>query len=518
MNPIRAFHLLTKLPPDELAQAIKATLATSTLSDFVRYAWHVHHEHEPLLWGWHIDCLCEHLEALWRHEIEWLIINIPPGFSKSLLTSVYFPSWVWLQQPQTRFLCCSTNDIVTYRDARRQRDLIDSDWYKRLFMPAWSLSKTQKAHGSFANTAGGERVSRTVRASIVGARPHCKLIDDPNDPMKSDTEECSKVNSWLSEVLLKRRILGQPDCLGLIQQRTAEMDASGYLLERAQKPKTVHLCLPNEHDPARTFVSTVPRRETGEVWVDPRDKEGELLCEGLKDREASDAEKASDPATYSAQDLQDPTPAAGIIFLRSMFQRWSYEPRPSDPEHPTIALPGEFDYSFITVDPNNLKDENKNTANTDYCPIDLWGVKNDFLYLRTEVRDKLSEGAAVNAIINFLDHYRDEVCAILIEKSASGPTMIGVLRALLNLAHECDLEECYQLVRPWAVQGESKVQRAKGALPVVAANKVVIPSEQEFGEFDYWLAEVTGFPRRRRDDRVDNLTAAVKFKESKPFG
>lgn len=520
MDPIQRFHLLTKLPKGELADAIRAQLATATLADFVRHAWPVHHQGEPLKWGWHIDCICEHLEALWRHEIEWLIINVPPGFSKSLLTSVYFPSWVWLHYPQARFLCCSTNDIVTYRDARRQRDLVDSEWYQRLFLAPWSLSKTQKAHGSFANTLGGERVSRTVRASIVGSRPHCKLIDDPNDPMRSDSEDCTKVNRWTSEVLLKRRILGQPDCLALIQQRTAEMDMSGFLLERADPKTTVHLCLPSEHDPSRAFSSPVVCRSTGKPWQDPREAEGELLCEALKDRATSDAEKAADPATYSAQDQQDPTPRLGVIFLRSMFKRWSYEPNPtpSGEAVPTYELPGEFDYSFLSCDPNNLKDENKNRDNTDYCPIQFWGVKDEGVYLRDEQRQKLSADAAVMAIKNYIDHHQEEIRAVLIEKSASGPTMIGTLRALLGLSHEADIEERYQFVRAWTVQGESKPQRARGVLSVVAAGRVYIPNPDEMGEMNYWLDEITGFPKRRRDDRVDCLTQALKFVESKPFG
>jgi predicted phage terminase large subunit-like protein len=139
------------------------------------------------------------------------------------------------------------------------------------------------------------------------------------------------------------------------------------------------------------------------------------------------------------------------------------------------------------------------------------------IYLRAEQRQKLSTGAAVNAIIDFLNHH-DDISHVLIEKSASGPTMIGTLRALRGLAHEGDLAEEYQFFRPWTVQGESKPQRAKGVVSIVADGRVFIPNEQEFGEMEYWLAEITGFPRRRRDDRVDCMTQALKFIESKPYG
>jgi predicted phage terminase large subunit-like protein len=514
-NPVEAFHLLTKLPPDELADAAMDVVSRASLADFIRYAWDVQHDGEPLKWERHIACIGEHLEALWAHEIEWLIINIEPGVAKSLICSVDFPSWVWLKYPAARFLCSSANDIVTFRDARRHRDLVESDWYRRLFLPDWGLSRSQKATGSFANSAGGERVSRTVNAGITGSRPHCKIIDDPNNPLGS-ADDHDKVNTWLKDVLLKRRILGRPDCLCLIQQRIAENDASGFLLERRKKPKTVHLMLPNEFDPPRSFHSIVTNKETGKPWEDWRTEEGELLCPQLLNREETDREK-EDPATYSAQYQQDPTPASGIIFLRSMFKRWSFEPQPNHPEWPTYELPAKFDYSIVSCDPNNLKDEHKNTDNTDYCPIQLWGVLGQNIYLRTEQRQKLSVGAAVNAIIEFLDHHND-ISEVLIEKSASGPTMIGTLRALRGLAHEVDLPEEYQFFRPWTVQGESKPQRARGVVSIVADGRVFIPNEQEFGEMEYWLAEITGFPRRRRDDRVDCMTQALKFIESKPYG
>lgn len=518
MDPLSTFHLLTRLPPDELESAAEDVIARASLSDYIRLAWHIEHEDEPLKWAWHADCIAEHAEALWHGEIEWLIINILPGIAKSLFCSVYFPGWGWLDRPQTRFLCCSTNDLVVFRDARRHRKMIRSEWYQRLFMPDWSLSKSQAATGSFANTRGGERVSRTVRAGSLGARPHVKILDDPNDPERSDSEDCDKVNRWLESTFLKRKIIGMPDKLLLVQQRVAEMDASGFMLARQRKAKTVHLVLPNEYDPSRTFVSVVTRKETGEVWEDPREEEGELLAPELMDAEETELNK-EDPAVYSAQFQQDPTPKAGIIFKRDMFRRWDYNPQPKPPDgvRPTYPLPAEFDYSFISCDPNNLKDDGKNTANTDYCPIQLWGVQGLDMYLRLELRQKLSAGAAVNAIYDFCQRY-PEIFAVLIEKSASGPTMVGTLRALMGLAHEGELEEKYRKIRAWTVQGESKKQRAKGVVSVAAAGRIYIPNELEFAEYEYWLAEVCGFPRRRRDDRVDCLTQAIRFVESRPFG
>jgi hypothetical protein len=518
MDPLSAFHLLTRLPPDELEDTAKAVIGEASLAWYIRFAWHLEHEDEPLKWGWHADCIAEHCEALWDGEIEWLIVSILPGIGKSLWCSVYFPSWGWIGRPRTKFLCCSTNDLIVFRDARRHRDLVEHRWYRRLFLPDWTLSKSQKATGSFANTRGGERVSRTVRSGSLGARPHVKILDDPNDPESSDSESCDKVNRWLENTFLKRKIIGLPDKLLVIQHRVAEMDASGFLLARKRKAKHVHLVLPNEYDPARTFVSFVPRRETGETWEDPRTEEGELLAPDLMGPEETELNK-EDMEVYSALYQQDPTPPSGLIFQRDWFRRWSYEPNetPPDDVRPTYPLPAKFDYSFISCDPNNLRDENASRANTDYCPIQLYGVLGPNVYLREELRQKLSAGAATMAIYQYVQLHPNIICT-LIERSAAGPTMITSLRNLLGVPHEDQAPEAFRKVRAWRVQGESKRQRAKGVVHIVQAGRVYIPNELEFGEYEYWLMEVCGFPRRRRDDRVDCLTQALRYVESKPFG
>jgi hypothetical protein len=40
--------------------------------------------------------VCEHLQAVTEGRLRHLIINIPPGHAKSLLTAVFWPAWVWI--------------------------------------------------------------------------------------------------------------------------------------------------------------------------------------------------------------------------------------------------------------------------------------------------------------------------------------------------------------------------------------------------------------------------------------
>ncbi|MDY0004693.1 MAG: hypothetical protein RBU30_25580, partial [Polyangia bacterium] len=512
---MQTLQLLASLPQSERRAAVECVLAEAHLADMVRFAWHVHHEDQPLRWGWHIDCICDHLEAALNEEIVWLLINVPPGFAKSLLTSVYFPAWVWLRAPWKKFLCSSTTEQVTLRDARRHKDLVTSDWYRSTFLPAWEINRNQKADSSFANTHGGERISLTVRAGMIGLRPDVRVLDDPNDPRKVNTEELQKVNDWLDSTFLKRRSRKTTPLIA-IQQRVHEADVTGYLLSRASRPSTVHLVLPNEYVPSRVLSTPVIDRTTGEPWKDRRTEAGELLSIEVQDAETTEHERSGEESVYEAQQQQDPTPKGGVIFRRDMFRRWSHEPKPDreDP-YPTYPLPASFDYSIASCDFNNLK-AHDSTRNTDYAVVQIWGVLGQDRYLREEIRRKMGVGASISTVTALRDHYPD-LAAILIVKAANGPTVIAAARAILGIAdEECQPWE-YQFVRDWSVQGETKEQRARVVVHIPAAGRVYVPDEQEYGDQEYWLLEVCGFPNRRRDDRVDCFTAAMSFLERNPF-
>src|SRR5574340_1703354 len=79
--------------------------------------------HDPFQDNWHIQYLCTELqqvaERVARREPNPydLIINIPPGTSKSSICSVFFPVWCWTRWPWMRFLTFSYNQQVAIKSA-----------------------------------------------------------------------------------------------------------------------------------------------------------------------------------------------------------------------------------------------------------------------------------------------------------------------------------------------------------------------------------------------------------------
>ena len=157
------------------APAMRAELvarARSRLSTFSRLAWRVLEPTTPLEWNWHLDAICDHVQAVldgWMavqraraaglpdppQAIQNLVMNVPPGTGKSRFVSVFAPAWMWLHWPTWRSMFICGNPRVALRDADYCRMLLESDWYRTTFAPEWQLARDQNAKSYYRNTAGG---------------------------------------------------------------------------------------------------------------------------------------------------------------------------------------------------------------------------------------------------------------------------------------------------------------------------------------------------------------------------
>lgn len=73
--------MLSKYFDLDLLVAVKAQRNFKT---FVQTAWPILHPSRPYIDTWHMDAVCEHLEALYKGKIKNLLVTIPPGHSKPI--------------------------------------------------------------------------------------------------------------------------------------------------------------------------------------------------------------------------------------------------------------------------------------------------------------------------------------------------------------------------------------------------------------------------------------------------
>lgn len=285
-----------------------------TLAGFVREAWPILHPGTPYVHGWHIEAICQHLEAITQGRITRLLINVPPGTMKSLLVSVFWPAWEWTFRPELQYLTTSYSEGYVKRDSRRMRDLVSSEWYQSLWGDRVKLARS--AEISFENTARGFREGKPF-ASLTGGRGDRLIIDDPHstETAESPAERENTIRVFRESVPTR---LNDPQrsAIVIIMQRLHEGDVSGQAI--ALKLGYVHLMLPMEFEPERRCVTVV---DGAEFFSDPRNYEGALLFPERFSREVVDRDKKPlGSYAVAGQFQQRPAPRGGGMFKRGWFE------------------------------------------------------------------------------------------------------------------------------------------------------------------------------------------------------
>lgn len=260
--------------------------------------------------NWHIDVICDHLEAVTRGEITRLLINVPPGSMKSMLVSVLWPAWEWGPNGlrSLRYLATAFNDGPVKRDTRKCRDLILSDWYQALW-PEVRLTRT--AEMSFANSDTGTREG-VAFGSLTSQRGDRVLIDDPHstDTVESKTERDNATRKFRERAIFS---VNDPkrSAVIVIMQRLHEDDVSGIILKYGME--FVHICLPMEFEPDRRCVTPLG-------VVDIRQADGELLDpERAPPTYIEKLKRDSTSYAWAGQFQQRPAPREGGMFKRFWF-------------------------------------------------------------------------------------------------------------------------------------------------------------------------------------------------------
>lgn len=296
--------LLTLTRADLLA--IERELCGRSLADFAKRAWRVLEPATPLKWGWALDAICAHLEAVTDGRINRLLMNVPPGMMKSLLTGVIWPAWEWgpKGKPETRFLGTSHKEALAVRDSMKCRRLIQSEWYQTLWPTR--LTSDQNAKTKFENDATGFREAMAF-TSMTGSRGDRVILDDPLSADDANSDAALEKADLSFTEALPSRVNNETSAIVVIMQRLHQRDTSGIILDR--KMPYVHLCLPMRFEADRRCVTP--------IFTDPRTYDGELLFpERFGEAQVADLEKTLMAYATAGQLQQRPTPRGGGMIKR----------------------------------------------------------------------------------------------------------------------------------------------------------------------------------------------------------
>jgi predicted phage terminase large subunit-like protein len=503
------------LATQKLREKLEAKAYEGDLIAFVRYVWPIVEPAIPFIEGWALSAIAEHLQAVTRGEIRRLLINVPPGFSKSLLTDVFWPAWEWGPQnrPSYRYVCASYSNHLTERDNMRCRNVVMNERYQRLWGNRFRISNEQFTKVKFANDQTGWKLATSTGGIGVGERGDRFIIDDANNTMLMESEAVRyTTNMWFTEVVPDRLNNPKESAIVVIQQRLHEEDVSGVALDRDLG--YTHLCIPMEYVPhgfvngydaegkIRTFDTwdTDPAAEKPVklFWKDPRTVEDEPAWpERFGPAEIEELKRAKGAYAWAGQYQQTPEVRGGSIIRRDYWNNWEENKFP------------DLEYILASVDTAYTeKQENDASALT------VWGMfrdvnKNPKIILLYAWQEKLQIHELVQRIIDTctkdnrpITHPRFQVDKLLIEAKASGLSVSQEIRRIIGFNGLFGID----LINP-TKQGD-KVARAHSVLHLFSDGMVYAPIRK-------WSDEVVNqcavFPKGSKDDLVDSTTMALRY-------
>jgi predicted phage terminase large subunit-like protein len=246
--------------------------------------------------------LIDELERVERGDNDILVIEMPPGSSKSTFVNYLFPAWFLARHAQSSVLVASHSSELAERWGRKTRNLLASSGA----MLGVSVSSDSSAAYRWGTTGGGEYYAVGVGVGVLGYRAGLGIVDDPFGS-REDAESRrirDKVWEWYTNDFLSRLKPGASRVI--MHQRFHEDDLAGRLISHLDSIGKPYRRLKIR---AEATDDDPLGRSPGEMlWDDPS---GYDYGRFLRDRKAE-----VDLRTWSALYQQEPTPDTGDFFRR----------------------------------------------------------------------------------------------------------------------------------------------------------------------------------------------------------
>jgi predicted phage terminase large subunit-like protein len=310
---------------------IQRELNDRSLYEFLIWAW-PELSGQPFVGNWHLAYLCKELEQIandvgnHKKKDHDLLINVPPGTTKTKLCSIVFPVWCWTKWYWMEIITASYSTALALENAEGSRDLLRSQRFQEMYPEL--LIKTDKDTKSnyrivkripsqvsdfhFKELPGGKRYSTSVGGTLTGFHGDILIWDDPLNPKQAYSDvEIDVANRWLDETLSTRKTDKAVSVIIGIMQRLRQNDPSGHLLEK-QKGNLRHLCFPGE---IRNYRSVLRPEECARYYKDDLFDSHRMNWNVLME-----LEKDLGQYGFAGQIGQSPAPAGGGMFKVEHFQ------------------------------------------------------------------------------------------------------------------------------------------------------------------------------------------------------
>lgn len=469
-------------PNKALAEACRRRFFT-----FFKEFWFIVSEEELVL-NWHIEYLCDELQKI-NDRVRFrlpklydLVINIPPGTTKSTIVLQLYNAWVWSTDPKQRIISSSNTASLSISHAVKTRDVITSDKYKTLF-PYIELKSDQSGKTDFRITGGGQRYVTSTTGKIIGVHALQILIDDPQNTQQA-TSEAERINAKEHlKALATRKSSKDITPTILVMQRLHKDDLTTVMLSKNKgkiKTKVKHICLPAE------LSDDVKPPELKNKYVDG-------LLDPVRLNRSVLEEQKEDLGSYgyAGQFMQTPVDKGGGIFKRDWFNIADW-----DEKHSRLT------WHFV-ADTAYTKDEENDPSG--YLAYARTGEANQDVVIRYAQKDFLEFPQLCKTLVSFAkQHGYTDKSIFEIEPKSSGKSAVQQIKATTAL----NIKDAITPIK-------DKVARANSQSAKVEAGRVTLIR----GSWnDMFLDEVCSFPRAPHDELVDCLVMILAGKTKKRRG
>ncbi|WP_407217672.1 DNA-packaging protein [Enterobacter hormaechei] len=366
----------------------------------------------------HHKVIQQTLDRVIDGEIQRLIINVPPGYTKTELATINMMGRGLALNCRARFMHLSYSHNLALLNSSTARGMIKSQAYQSMWPMALRDDADSKAMwwteygGVYASSAAGQ-VTGFRAGHMEPGWQGALIIDDPVKPDDAYSEIVRDgVNNRFNETI-KSRLAIETTPMIVIMQRIHYHDLSGYLLRGGSGEKWHHLNLPVIIDSSRSYEETYPEN-THAIPIDHGLPDGWLWP--FKHNESHRVSLFSHRRTAEAQYMQNPKRfnAEGALWNEEMISA----------AH-AMRITQELARTVVAIDPQATNSEESDESGIAVASV--YGSGDERQYsLDADYSGKYSpNGWATKAIDAYIQHEAD---AIVIETNQGGDMAEDTLR------------------------------------------------------------------------------------------
>lgn len=288
---------------------------------------------QRFLKNWHHTYFCDLGESIYRGERKRVIVNCPPGATKTEIWSIHWPVWCIIQcvleGRSSRWLPISYSDDLVTENAARAREIIDSEPFQALWPMVASKDTKGKSDWKYKDENGNQHrmFGTSLMGQVTGRRAGfmvdgftgALVLDDPLPPRdEGHSKKIEKFNKALNRIV-RSRLANDDVPIVMIQQRIAKNDSTHFLMsDKSPDVYELHK-VPGLID--REYVMSLPEEVQSYLIEDTGFNDERISY--WPDKEPTevllDIEK-SDPYLSASQYQQAPDDAflEGVIFRKEI--------------------------------------------------------------------------------------------------------------------------------------------------------------------------------------------------------